>query len=292
MKSILSAAMLALTLTKVSAASFDCAKARSKVEKAICSSNELGVLDERLNSAYKEVRSKFSADFFKTVIQRSQIDWLKSLAGACKIGTTPSRRPNSSANTPTPLFTTDQYSCLSDLYKDRIVLLQEAVVPKQGYMTFPIFGYKNCADKLSESFLETTESSFKCVTPVGKDLLVVRSQSFYQNAMGLPRCNNQAHMANRQQGLNFADIFLVSKKEELIRMVAQRLKTAQFSDIEGLIEERLERLAFENFDERNFILYGPSLIHSQCPDEIPTKPLPTSLLRPYLTPYAKAQLGL
>jgi uncharacterized protein len=42
------AALLMICSTTVSAASFNCAKAKSKVEKAICSDNELSLLDEDL----------------------------------------------------------------------------------------------------------------------------------------------------------------------------------------------------------------------------------------------------
>ena len=58
MKSILFAAMLALTFTQASAASFDCAKARSANEKANCSNAELGWLDE-VKQAYKRKISQY-----------------------------------------------------------------------------------------------------------------------------------------------------------------------------------------------------------------------------------------
>ena len=49
---------LLTVLTSVSdAASFDCAKATSKNEKAICASPELSLLDEKLASFYKQTRS-------------------------------------------------------------------------------------------------------------------------------------------------------------------------------------------------------------------------------------------
>jgi uncharacterized protein len=40
-------------IATVEAASFDCAKANSKIEKLICNDNELSLLDEKLNLAYK-----------------------------------------------------------------------------------------------------------------------------------------------------------------------------------------------------------------------------------------------
>ena len=54
-------------------ASFDCSKASSSVEKAICSDSELSTLDEKLDEVYKTALQANPS------IKTSQRDWLKSL---------------------------------------------------------------------------------------------------------------------------------------------------------------------------------------------------------------------
>jgi len=56
------------------AASFDCAKAQSKVEHLICDNAEISKLDEELNAAYKtEVQDKQQAD----TVKQAQKQWMK-----------------------------------------------------------------------------------------------------------------------------------------------------------------------------------------------------------------------
>ena len=55
LKTCATALFLIFGIATVSAASFDCAKASSKTEKAICTDPELSKLDEDLASSYKEM---------------------------------------------------------------------------------------------------------------------------------------------------------------------------------------------------------------------------------------------
>lgn len=68
-------------LTTVHAASFDCAKAASNIEKLICGDDELSKLDEALNKAY-QLAIKRSAD--KAKATKEQRLWLKDVRNFCK----------------------------------------------------------------------------------------------------------------------------------------------------------------------------------------------------------------
>lgn len=57
------------------AASFDCVKARSPMEKLICSDGKLSAMDERLNAAFKDAIARSNA---KPLLVAWQRDWLKS----------------------------------------------------------------------------------------------------------------------------------------------------------------------------------------------------------------------
>lgn len=70
-----------LALVQAQAASFDCAKARTPMEKTICGDTELSRLDEDLNKAYRQALQR--VDTSKGV-HESQRQWLKNELGACQ----------------------------------------------------------------------------------------------------------------------------------------------------------------------------------------------------------------
>jgi|HubBroStandDraft_1064217.scaffolds.fasta_scaffold08120_1 uncharacterized protein YecT (DUF1311 family) len=62
-------------------ASFDCSKAHTAVEKAICADPHLSSLDDQLGQAYRNVLSK--ADEGYLALRQDQRTWLKDLNAAC-----------------------------------------------------------------------------------------------------------------------------------------------------------------------------------------------------------------
>lgn len=68
-------------MTMAQAASFDCAKAQTTIEKLICGDNELSKLDEALSNTYQQVIEK-SADKPKAIKEQKQ--WLKEVRNACQ----------------------------------------------------------------------------------------------------------------------------------------------------------------------------------------------------------------
>jgi len=72
--------MMALVLP-VQAASFDCGKATSKVEKLICEDDELSKLDDALNKTYGQVLDR-SED--KQAAVKEQRQWLKKVRNTCQ----------------------------------------------------------------------------------------------------------------------------------------------------------------------------------------------------------------
>ena len=76
------ALMLAATSASASAASFDCKKAKTQVEKAICEDPRLSKLDEELAVTYRDAMSKAERTE-KIKLRKGQTDWLKA-RNACK----------------------------------------------------------------------------------------------------------------------------------------------------------------------------------------------------------------
>ena len=64
------------------AASFDCKKAQSKMEKAICDNPKISKLDEELAENYQVAKGKLSAEAQKVFVN-GQRSWVKFLAASC-----------------------------------------------------------------------------------------------------------------------------------------------------------------------------------------------------------------
>jgi uncharacterized protein len=80
------ALMLCLPLfstVELSAVSFDCAKARTPFEKAICSDPSLGKADDELNSVWKSTIATFPLPAF---LRKSQQLWLQETAACAANG--------------------------------------------------------------------------------------------------------------------------------------------------------------------------------------------------------------
>ena len=92
--------------TFASAASFDCTKASTKIEKFICSDGELSKLDDELASLYASVRSQ------NQDIVSQQRKWLREKRGTC-----------------------ETVDCLKLVYRERIASLRnrdQCLVPEQA----------------------------------------------------------------------------------------------------------------------------------------------------------------
>ncbi len=74
---VLTAAVLALSTTAAHAASFNCAKARTSDEKAICASRTLGEADVKMATLF-DVDTHLVAMGQRGDIQDAQSAWLKS----------------------------------------------------------------------------------------------------------------------------------------------------------------------------------------------------------------------
>lgn len=64
--------------------SFDCQKASTNVEKLICQSNDLSVLDGLLAYAYKSVQTTETNAVKKEENKKEQLGWTKEVRNACK----------------------------------------------------------------------------------------------------------------------------------------------------------------------------------------------------------------
>lgn len=102
-------AMVALTVAlPAQAASFDCAKAQSKVEKIICGNTELSRLDDELAEAYEDA---LEGNFNAIDLRNAQKQWIKE-RNRC-----------------------EDDACVSTLYRQRTIALRNAAAPATKALT-------------------------------------------------------------------------------------------------------------------------------------------------------------
>ena len=99
------------------AASFDCAKAKTPQEKAICGSKELSAADDKLAAAYKRLLASVPVDVAAEE-RAEQRGWLRKLAESCK--DTEAEPTHSLAE------------CMLDLYPARTKELEQRVLTIGG----------------------------------------------------------------------------------------------------------------------------------------------------------------
>lgn len=126
---LVSAVVLSLAAAPAQAASFDCAKASTEVEKAICANPNLSRSDEVLARAYATALGGLSNEA-KAAVQAGQREWLGFAGLAC----TKDAKPFATA------LTDEQQGCLNAVYRSRIGELAQSrmegdwrVYPRTSY---------------------------------------------------------------------------------------------------------------------------------------------------------------
>jgi uncharacterized protein len=94
--------------SSIKAASFDCTKARSSMEKLICSDAELSALDENLTINYTAAKDKLSPNAAK-VFTTGQLSWLRFHSTYCFVSYDASKADSVQAK-----------RCLVEAYSERI----------------------------------------------------------------------------------------------------------------------------------------------------------------------------
>ena len=106
------------------AASFDCTRATSKMEKAICASPELSRMDEALDASYKAAKERLSAQA-SGILTKGQVSWLRFTSNYCFVDYNASFVSAAEAN-----------KCLVDAFRIRTKELDATGQVIAGYKSF------------------------------------------------------------------------------------------------------------------------------------------------------------
>lgn len=146
--------LLLLAPVYLHAASFDCAKARTSVEKAICSSPELSASDDKLAQAYRT--AQVNVPEAAKLVRQSELNWLLAVERDCR------RQEND-----LPFA-----DCLTLFWRDRTDFLGRIVVRMGGVLFFfrEISLSKPCDEEdLSTGLAKTGPRSNKSEHPDSDD---------------------------------------------------------------------------------------------------------------------------
>lgn len=118
------ASLGALAETQTVAASFDCAKAKTAIEKAICADVRLAKLDADVANLYNE-NMKHLSNSGKQNLRIDEVQWVKSIPTLCRFAIENKDQTNLS-------------NCIQDTYERRKNVLSEFLKPVAGLYKFPV----------------------------------------------------------------------------------------------------------------------------------------------------------
>ncbi len=161
MRQSLAFIVLALAATPASAASFDCNKAESPIEYAICGDPALSDADTEMARAFSAARRTLAPDAFAVVLD-NQRDWIDFVSRAC----TDTAEPKTSGR-----YDSDGVSCLGNLYAQRINAL-ERIGRVDGLQLYSIDSFDVVRDPDPDGWnkVATTEISYAQIDGAGAEI--------------------------------------------------------------------------------------------------------------------------
>ena len=231
---------LSLLAFNATSASFDCSKARSKMEKAVCSSDELGVLDEKLAASYGDLKNSFSKDFFAKYVKSNQVNWLKATSRSFE--------------------ESKKIEFLTKSYQDRIKTLVESKKDKFGFKVFE--GKIDTENKAIAQLQKDDRNNYfyTSLTPLSRDLIFVR-MSFEKPSLpddGVPRCEgyNKFYRISTNKNLQSADLFEPNYLSAIASLIYAQNKS-DFTDYDK--NEAIENIVIDLSGLNNLLIDGKTL---------------------------------
>jgi len=224
MRLFLSYIFMSVLSCNANGASFDCSKAKSRMEKAICSNDELGVLDEKLAASYGDLKNFFSKDFFSKHVKSSQLSWLKATSKSFE--------------------ESKKIEFLKKSYLDRIETLSEGKKSKFG---FKLFEGKIDTDNKAILKLQREDPHNEyygvSLIPLSSDLIFVNS-SYTKPSLSddpVPRCENynKIYRLSKARELGSSDLFESSQLNAVASLIYAKNKSVLSEGIKNEIIENI-----------------------------------------------------
>ncbi|HEY4202337.1 MAG TPA: DUF3298 domain-containing protein [Devosiaceae bacterium] len=161
------------------AASFDCSKAATPFEKAICADPELSAQDQVLSVAYKTAVGGLSQAAADQMLA-GQRSWLKSNDLVCSDAMLPGDKE--AADPGADVAQTERIACLKTAYQDRIKVLENSRM-LGGLRFFNIDKYQAAPDPEGESYYKVSNNSTSLTHIDGQDAMAKAFNGFADKAV-------------------------------------------------------------------------------------------------------------
>jgi uncharacterized protein len=234
MRLLLGYIFMSVLACNANSASFDCARAKSRMEKAICSNDELSVLDEKLAASYGDLKIFFSKDFFSKYVKSSQLSWLKATSKSFE--------------------ESKKIETLKKAYLDRINTLIQGKKSKFGFKLFEgkIDTDNKAILKLQRDARDNPHDQYYWVnlSPLSNDLIFVGS-AYNKPSLEddlVPRCENynKIFRLSKTKELKSSDLFELSQLDAIASLIYTKNKSdlsdAKKGEVIGNIAIDLESL--------------------------------------------------
>ena len=152
------------------AASFDCNKAATPLEYAICGNPDLSRADERMSAAFSAARSRLSKTASAVVLD-NQRNWNDFAMRACSEGAAPRTAG---------LYNEDDVYCLTDLFDSRAYALEQ-VAPVDGVPVYPVDHFKAVPDPDPDSWSHTAKTVISYAQIDGDDPVAAGFNAFVRD---------------------------------------------------------------------------------------------------------------
>jgi uncharacterized protein len=240
MKYFFSYIFLSLLSCNANGASFDCSKAKTRMEIAICSNDELGVLDEKLAASYGDLKNFFSKDFFSKYVKSSQLRWLKATSKSFE--------------------ESKKIEILKKAYLDRIETLIEGKKEKFGFRLFDgkIDTENNAIRQIQKD--KPSDYFYVNLIPLSRDLIFV-GNSFEKPSLNddpVPRCENynKIFRLSKAKELQVSDLFELSQLTSMSSLIYANNKSVLS---EGSKNEIIENIVMDLNGFNNVLIDGVTL---------------------------------
>lgn len=275
LKNLIAAFIVLVISQSAFAASFDCAKVKSRIEKVICSDERLNELDSELGRNFNAIKEKYSKPMFRQIIQEHRI-WVDGRNKFCR------------AN----------LECLSKEIIKRNNFFIDALNPKYGHLVYK--GILDTTSKPLNALQTVNNDTMTVLTPISSDLFQYsavecnncgREPFFYFNWDGTRTggnyfCTERTELVSieKNRTLSYGDVFKISPKEIIRAIILYAVPDDEVFSQRNISPNMIVFISKNEFNIRNdsYDMYS-------C-DTFYEKPLPTSILMPFLTEYMKKQL--
>jgi uncharacterized protein len=219
---------------QATAASFDCKKAASWVEKTICANPELSKLDEEMAKAYHDALASLSPEGQKETKQY-QKQWLKEVSRKCKHDKED-----------------DSAYCLKDDYKNRIKQLQHSLIKFPSRIFRNVYVHYSGPDKTCPYGWITNDLTYLQIENPHDD-----NEKFWNNYLSKQATDNfkypgECINSNDEYSVSFSNKRLISVKRMNSTFTQDALlpRRAAAVSISWLFESKRELQTADLFDDK------------------------------------------